>query len=177
MPSNIEVKARITDRDALIAAAKSVSGRPEKILHQTDTFFQVPNGRLKVRKLARDAGKLIYYERADQAGPKTSEYRLTPTSDPEGLRCTLARSLPMLGEVKKQRTVYFVGQTRIHIDRVDGLGDFVELEVMIQPNQTLEQGEEIALNLMAQLGITEADLIEVAYLDLLIQNGQAVPGT
>jgi predicted adenylyl cyclase CyaB len=177
MPSNVEVKARVQDRVALVAAAKSASGRPEKILHQIDTFFQVPRGRLKVRKLARDDGKLIFYERADQAGPKTSEYRLTPTSDPEGLKKTLAKTLPILGEVRKQRTVYFAGQTRIHIDKVDGLGDFVELEVMIQPNQTLEHAEEIALDLMARLGIVEADLVEVAYLDLLIQAGQAVPGS
>ena len=69
--------------------------------------------------------------------------------------------------VRKERRLFLVGQTRIHLDRVDNLGDFVELEVVMEPTQTMEDGVDIAYRLMEALGISERDLIDCAYIDLL----------
>ena len=79
----------------------------------------------------------------------------------------LAASLGVRGVVRKQRLLYLVGNTRIHLDQVEGLGDFLEFEVVLSENDTLEQGQSIATELMTKLGIEAADLIEGAYIDLL----------
>src|SRR5690606_26805963 len=100
------------------------------------------------------------------AGPKASTYVRTPTTDPAGLRFVLSAVLGELGEVRKQRTLYLVGQTRIHLDEVIGLGNFMELEVVLSDDQSEPEGEQIATDLMARLGIRPADLCDGAYLDL-----------
>jgi predicted adenylyl cyclase CyaB len=127
----------------------------------------VPNGRLKLRILGPAHGELILYERTDVAGPKTSTYHIAPTSEPEVLREILARVLPVRGVVRKRRWLYRVGQTRIHLDQVAELGEFVELEVVLRADQTAEAGAAIARDLMKRLDIAEAQLVEQAYVDLL----------
>ncbi|WP_137935726.1 class IV adenylate cyclase [Chitinivorax sp. B] len=168
MARNIEIKARVTDRAALLKHANVIAGQPAALLQQRDTFFLCQHGRLKLRVLQPGQGQLIHYHRADQQGPKLSDYRITDIDQPDALRNTLSMALGILGEVIKQRILYLVGQTRIHIDQVDGLGDFMELEVVLRDDQTAAEGEAIALALMQQLGIHADDLIEVAYLDLLL---------
>jgi predicted adenylyl cyclase CyaB len=110
---------------------------------------------------------VIYYERPESSGPKESRYTVHPTADPDGLRDVLAAALNIRGVVRKHRTVYLVGPTRVHLDRVEGLGEFVELEVVLQPEQDLAQGAATARELMAKLGIAPGQLIDRAYLDLL----------
>jgi len=121
--------------------------------------------------LAPQQGELIYYQRPDTAGPKTSFYVCTPTSDPDGLREVLTLAHGQMGRVRKQRLVYLVGRTRVHLDEVEGLGSFVELEVVLADDEPVEAGEVEAYRLMHALGIQECDLLEVSYLDLLNQAG------
>ena len=116
---------------------------------------------------APDHGELIYYQRADTAGPKTSNYLIARTPEPDTLRATLSAALGVRGVVRKERWLYLVGQTRIHLDQVEGLGAFLELEVVLGPDDTPEHGQVIAERLMQQLGVQPADLIDVAYIDLL----------
>lgn len=170
MPTNIEVKARVHDPDRLRQLAERISDTPVEVLHQEDTFFQTPHGRLKLRMLAPDAGELIYYERLDASGPKASRYILSHTSEPASLKTVLSAVLPVRGVVRKQRLLYMAGSTRIHIDQVERLGAFMELEVQLQPGQSLEEGQEIANSLLAQLEIHPSDLIQGAYMDMLEQN-------
>jgi len=167
MPVNIEVKARVDDFDALKARAASMSDGSLQVIPQEDTFFNTEMGRLKLRVQAPDAGYLIYYERPDQDGPKRSNYHLAKTDDPENLRTTLSLALGVRGVVRKTRYLYLVGQTRIHLDEVEGLGHFMELEVVMREGQSDAEGQAIAEDLMRRLGIREEALIEGAYMDLL----------
>ncbi len=167
MASNIEIKARVDDFDALKARAEVLSDKPLEIIPQEDTFFNTEVGRLKLRLLAPDLGQLIYYQRPDQDGPKRSDYHLAETRTPEDLKESLSLALGVRGVVKKTRYLYLVGQTRIHLDEVEELGDFMELEVVLHEGQSDTEGQVIAEGLMRKLGVREDALIEGAYIDLL----------
>jgi predicted adenylyl cyclase CyaB len=171
MSLNMEIKARVKHPAVLAAKAKVLSDRPEEVIHQEDTFFKVSKGRLKLRCFPDNKGELIYYERIDQAGPKQSDYTITRTHDPENLKSTLERTLGILGQVRKTRRLFMVGQTRIHVDEVENLGHFMELEVVMHPGQSPEAGIAIARDLMDKLEIRESDLVEKAYIDLLSEGG------
>ncbi|KAM6385893.1 adenylate cyclase CyaB-like isoform 1-T1 [Alca torda] len=88
-------------------------------------------------------------------------------------QAVLGQALGVLGVVRKERLLYLVGQTRVHLDHVEGLGDFLELEVVLTEEQTLEDGERVARQLMKELGIEEQDLISGAYMDLLLAKGES----
>ena len=174
MPANVEIKARIDSVDALLPLARALSDDAHpQLIHQDDTFFDVPHGRLKLRVFGDGSGELIHYHRPDADGPKRSDYVLAPVPEPESLRETLTRACGQLGRVRKERILVLVGPTRIHLDRVDGLGDFLELEVTLHDGQTEADGTVIAHGLMAQLGIQPSQLLSGAYLDLL--RAQRVP--
>jgi predicted adenylyl cyclase CyaB len=167
MARNVEVKARIESIDSILpqVAALADSGPVEII--QDDTFFVCPNGRLKLRVFFPDQGELIFYQRANQAEPKESFYIVYPTAFPDSLRETLSLAYSQVGRVRKKRILFLLGRTRIHLDRVEDLGDFFELEVVLKEGEDLEAGEAIAKDLMNKLGIFPNQLIEDAYIDLL----------
>ncbi len=167
MPRNIEIKARLEDVDgARKVAEKLAFARPERIV-QEDTFFNAPHGRLKLRTFGDGRGELIFYERPDDAGPKESAYSIHGTSQPDSLRALLERAFGVRGVVRKVRTLYMCGRTRIHLDEVEDLGDFLEHEVVLAPGESAEAGHVEAEKLLAALGIDSADLIDRAYIDLL----------
>ena len=167
MPANIEIKARARDFASLRQRAEALSDIPVQVIPQEDTFFHTPKGRLKLRQLAPQHGQLVFYERPDQDGPKRSNYHIYETSDPEGLKTALRLALGVRGVVRKRRFLYMVGQTRVHLDEVEGLGEFMELEVVLRPQQSDAEGQAIARDLMTRLGVQEQDLLEAAYMDLL----------
>ncbi len=169
MPTNIEIKARLTDFPRTVILAEKIGDTPREIIPQEDIFFVTPRGRLKLRIFSPQSGQLIYYERPDAEGPKASHYSLAPTDDPVSLKTVLAEAYGIRGIVRKERWLYLAGQTRIHLDQVEGLGAFLELEVVLRDGQPLAEGERIANELMAKLEIGEADLLEGAYMDLLEQ--------
>ncbi len=172
MARNIEIKARVPDPAALRARVAALAASGPKLLLQRDTFYHVPAGRLKLREFAGGTAELIYYERPDRLGPKTSVYSITSVPDAASMRELLNRCLGTLAVVAKSRELFLSGQTRIHLDNVEGLGAFVELEVVLAAGQTDAEGVQIASDLMARLGIRQADLVERAYVDLL-KNGPA----
>jgi predicted adenylyl cyclase CyaB len=171
MPTNIEIKARVRDMAELRRRAQSLSDKPVQVIPQEDTFFPTPKGRLKLRQLRPDFAQLVYYERPDQDGPKRSNYYIHETHDPEGLKIALRMALGVRGVVRKTRHLYLAGQTRIHLDEVEGLGQFMELEVVLCDGQTEAEGQAIAGDLMTRLGIQKDDLLEGAYMDLLEKGG------
>lgn len=169
MARNVEIKARIDSVDALVPRAAAIAtGGPERIV-QDDTFFPCPNGRLKLRAFDATSGQLIFYARPDRAGPKESFYILSPTASPDTLRDALTAAHGTIGRVRKVRTLFLVGRTRVHLDRVEGLGDFLELEVVLRDGEPTDAGVAQAHTLMARLGVAPDALIEGAYLDLLRQ--------
>jgi predicted adenylyl cyclase CyaB len=167
MPSNIEIKARARDFEEIRHHAESLSNTPVEVIPQEDIFFNTEKGRLKLRVQALNLGQLIYYTRPDQKGPKRSEYHICETSDPENLRRVLELAYGIRGVVRKIRYLYLVGQTRVHLDDVEGLGQFMELEVVMREGQTDAEGQAIAEDLMSRLGVERGDLLEGAYMDLL----------
>jgi len=171
MPRNVEIKARVRDVSAVQARAEALSDAPAVALEQEDTFFNVPDGRLKLRVFPDGKGELIAYRRPDAVGPKTSEYFVYRTAHPETLKTLLMCALGIRGVVRKRRLLYLVGQTRIHLDEVEGLGAFLELEVVLADDQPEAEGEAVARRLLADLGIRDEDLMSGAYIDLLERKG------
>lgn len=172
MGRNIEIKARAPDLEAVEARARAIATRGPEDIFQDDTFFHCAQGRLKLRDFGDGHGELIHYARADGAGPKVSDYSITPVADPDALRVTLARACGVLGRVVKRRRLYLADRTRIHLDRVADLGAFVELEVVLRDGESAQEGQAVARDLMATLGIEDRQLITGAYLDLLQPGGR-----
>ncbi|XP_076116156.1 uncharacterized protein LOC143083749 [Mytilus galloprovincialis] len=170
MPSNVEIKAHLKDLAGVCKVAEQICTEGPTILQQEDTFFTVDKGRLKLRKIEGKTAQLIFYDRPDQTGPKFSDYNITEVANPDSLKETLGKCLGIKGEVKKTRTLYMVGQTRVHIDKVHNLndGDFMELEVVMKEGQTVDEGQRIADDLMNKLGISKSDLISGAYIDMIL---------
>ncbi len=169
MPRNIEIKASVDDVAAVTARAATLADSGPTEIFQDDTFFACPNGRMKLRAFSAEKGELIFYQRPDQTGPKESFYVIAPTSCPDELRDALARGYGVIGRVRKRRTLFLAGRTRIHLDRVEGLGDFLELEVVLAENESAEAGRAVAQDLLQKLGVGTEQLVARAYVDLLAQ--------
>ncbi len=169
MPRNIEIKARIDSVDRVAAIAATLADRGPIDIAQDDTFFRCNDSadRLKLRTFAHDRAELIFYRRANSAGPKESFYLITPCSTPDVLRESLTLAWGQAGRVRKQRRLFIVGRTRVHLDRVEGLGEFLELEVVLEEGESAEAGTAEAHALMARLGVGADQLVQGAYVDLL----------
>jgi adenylate cyclase class IV len=172
MRRNVEIKARIESVESLLPRVAAISDRGPFEIDQDDTFFLCPNGRLKLRAFSSAEGELIFYHRADSAGPKESFYVLSPTSSPDSLRDLLSLACGQAGRVRKHRTLFLAGRTRIHLDRVEGLGHFLELEVVLEDDEPALEGARVAEALLENLGIPRSQLVEGAYLDLLGRAGE-----
>ncbi|CAG9574905.1 unnamed protein product [Danaus chrysippus] len=169
---NVEIKAVVHDMEKICKIAEELSGGPPEIIHQDDTFYKTNNGRLKMRIYADKSATLVRYSRSDVSGPKLSDYDLLEFSNNETetikqLDDILRKCMGARGRVVKERKLYMVGQTRVHIDKVEDLGDFMEIEVVLCPEQTLEEGQDIAKDIQTKLGVRDEDLIQCAYVDLL----------
>lgn len=174
MPTNVEIKARVRDLPRLRARVREVAGERQALLQQEDIFFCAPRGRLKLRHVAQGTAELIHYARADARGPKASLYRIAPVAAPDALRGVLAAALGERGVVRKRRELHMAGRTRIHLDEVEGLGAFLELEVVLQSGETTAEGEAVAQALISDLQVDPADFVAAAYIDLLAL--QEAPG-
>ena len=166
---NIEIKARCANPDKI----KNILANQEaKFIgedHQIDTYFIVPNGRLKLRE-GNIENALIHYQRENQSGPKQSDVLLYKAEPNPSLKAVLAKALGILGVVDKMRAIYFIGNVKFHVDQVKTLGSFVEIEAIdkdgsIGREKLLEQCNAY----MDLLGIKESDLVEVSYSDLIMK--------
>jgi predicted adenylyl cyclase CyaB len=171
MSRNIEIKARIESVEACVAKIAAVADEGPTDIAQDDTFFRCDTGRLKLRAFSDATGELIYYRRANQYGPKESFYVRSPTSSPDSLRECLSLAYGQVGRVRKHRKLYLAGRTRIHLDAVEQLGHFLELEVVLADDERAEVGVREARVLMEKLGIEARHLIDDAYVDLLARQG------
>ena len=167
MSRNIEIKARIESVESLLPlVAKIADHGPTEIL-QNDTFFYCPNGRLKLRTFSDHEGQLIFYKRPDISGPKESSYIVSPTTSPDTLRHMLTLAYGKWGWVRKHRTLFLVERTRVHLDKVEGLGAFLELEVVLEEGEPSEAGVSVVYELLEKFAISHHQLIEESYVDLL----------
>lgn len=167
MASNIELKARVEDPADLREKALALKPHEVFVLEQVDTFFHCKTGRLKLRQFADGSAELIAYERSDVQGARQSTYFRTPTADGEGLLKALTTSLGVKTVVRKRREVMLVGQSRIHLDQVESLGDFMEIEVVLEPDQPASDGQAILDGLSQSLGIHADHCIAGGYADFI----------
>jgi predicted adenylyl cyclase CyaB len=171
---NIEIKARIESIEALTSKVAALADEGPIEIMQDDTFFRCDAGRLKLRVFSDGNGELIFYRRPNQLGPKESFYVRSPTSAPDSLRESLRLAYGEVGRVRKHRTLFLVGRTRVHLDKVDGLGHFLELEVVLDGDESADDGVREARKLMDQVGVRSDQLVEDAYIDLLrTQRGES----
>ena len=167
MARNIEIKAWIESVGLLQLRIAAIADQGPTEMLQEDTFFSCPNGKLKLRTFSDTAGQLIFYQRPNQTGPKESLYVISPTAAPGLLRDALTLACGQAGRVCKHRTVFMVGRTRVHLDKIEGLGHFLELEVILAQGEPAEAGIAITYELLERLGISLQQLIGESYVDLL----------
>jgi predicted adenylyl cyclase CyaB len=166
MGRNVEIKAKIADAAGLAARLSELEAESLGTLDQTDSFFAAASGRLKLRECAGREAELIHYHRDDATAPRESNYEIAPVAEPERLKALLGAALGLLGVVRKRRRLYMMGQTRVHLDSVESLGEYMELEVVLREGQTSAEGRDIARSLQKTLGIADNDLVARAYFDL-----------
>jgi len=164
----VEIKARCRQVQRVREYLRSHGADMRGIDHQTDTYFRVRRGRLKLRE-GRIENALIYYERADQESAKQSDILLTETPPGSALKAQLTQALGVLVVVKKQREIAFINNVKFHIDNVEGLGHFVEIEAIdrggaLNREQLLAQCQSF----QAELGVQPHDLVAESYSDLLL---------
>ncbi len=168
MHLNIEIKARCEKQEKIRQILLDRKADFRGTDHQIDTYFEAPKGRLKLRQGSIE-NNLIHYERADQTGPKASEVHLYACGDSEALKATLTAALEIKVAVDKQREIYFIDNVKFHLDRVEQLGTFVEIEAIDSDGSIgrarLNEQCNYYLNLF---GIEEKDLLQNSYSDMLL---------
>ena len=166
--ANIEVKLRCPDLRAARAAALRLGARPHAEELQVDTYFTTRSGRLKLREIDGARAELIPYLRADAEGARRSDYRVIPVADGEGTRRLLAELLGVHRVVRKRREVLLWRNVRIHLDRVESLGDFLELEAVFDGSAESEAEQRSAVaRLLRELGLADEPCIAGSYESLL----------
>ncbi|XP_023167713.1 uncharacterized protein LOC111597316 [Drosophila hydei] len=176
---NVEIKARIpggpSEFERRLAIARQLTNSDGELIIQRDVFFNSPKGgRLKLRYLEPPArSQLVYYDRPDVAGPKLSKYNKIDVDEPSVLEKMLGQSNGALGVLAKRRLLFLHEQTRIHMDDVQDLGHFMEFEVCLRPEQTLQQGQAIAEQLSRTFDIAADDLMTGSYFDALNKGGDS----
>ncbi len=168
MPANLELKARCPDLAAARARTEALATGWLGVDRQVDTYFRAPGGRLKLRESSLSGGQLIPYLRPDQQRARRSDYVVIPLPEPERTKALLTQVLGVHRVVSKRREIALYQNVRIHLDRVDGLGDFVELEAVWDGSEAgeAEQVAKVAY-LREQLGIADAALVSLSYEGLL----------
>lgn len=163
---NIELKAQLPDRSLALEACLKIAAMPRGDIHQVDTYFRVPHGRLKLRVAHPGVTELVYYHRPDVAGAKGCDYRLEPAS--AGVGDLLGEALGVLATVDKVRTLYLWENVRIHLDEVTDLGAFIEFEAVQERGVDDQTGYDKLAFLIDVFGIEEQDHLQYSYLDMAL---------
>jgi len=163
---NVELKALDPDPARSLAVCRELGAEDKGVLRQRDTYFRARSGRLKLREEEGAGAVLIQYDRPDEAVARESRYRLTRVEDPDDLRASLDAALGTLVVVDKERHLFLWDGVRIHLDTVQGLGSFVELEGVAPPDSDLGPEREKVARLQRDLGI--AEVLTDSYSDRLL---------
>lgn len=163
---NVEIKARCAEPGRVRTVLRERNAKFGGIDQQVDTYFHVAHGRLKLRE-GKIENALIYYQRPNEAGPKTSDVLLSAASP--GLKQILAGALGVLVAVEKRREIYYLENVKIHVDQVEGLGNFAEIEAAGDENADRRALLAQCREMMVAFGIREQDLVAESYSDLLMK--------
>jgi adenylate cyclase, class 2 len=167
---NVEIKAKCFYPEKVEAFLFANDAKFIGLDHQKDTYFNVPNGRLKLRQ-GNIENNLIFYNRPNQTGPKQSDFSLLPVADGKATEAVLTKALGIKVIVEKKRKIFYIANVKLHLDEVPGLGNFVEIEAGNKDyrNLTVEQLNQQCAYYMQAFEIAEADLINHSYSDMLLQ--------
>ena len=169
---NVEIKAKCDNANRIRSWLKRNNADFKGIDEQTDTYFKVTNGRLKLREGIIE-NNLIYYERPDQSGPKHSQFNLVKIEDAAGLKEILKKSIGVMVIVKKRREIFYIKNVKFHLDEVPGLGSFVEIEAgNILHDLDADQLRAQCDFYMNEFEIKAEDLVELSYSDMLLNTGK-----
>ena len=171
---NVEIKARSHSPESVRKYLRDHEADFKGVDEQADTYFNVSNGRLKLRE-GNIENNLIYYNRNNQAGPKTSDFDLVKIEDAKAIKEVLEKSLGIKMIVKKKREIYYIDNVKFHIDEVPGLGSFIEIEAgNILANKTQAELLEQCNYYLQEFGIRDEDLVAVSYSDLMIHTNELI---
>lgn len=162
---NLELKAPLVDLAHAREVAERLGCEPGGLLVQVDTYFQAPNGRLKLREINGVEAQLIAYDRPEDQAQRWSRFRVVAVGDPAGMKVLLGESLGLRGTVEKRRHLYLWNDCRIHLDEVAELGTFLEFEVLSRGDDGSDRDRMETL--MQHFGVQAADAIRASYSDLL----------
>jgi predicted adenylyl cyclase CyaB len=164
---NVEIKARCHDPERIRNILHEHNADFKGTDHQVDTYFDVPEGRLKLRQGSIEQN-IIYYRRPDSPSPKSSDINLVPAEHPDELHQLLSNALNVKVVVDKRREIYFIDNVKFHIDDVEELGQFVEIEA-IDNDGSLDEAhlQEQCQYYMNLFEITDDQLIAHSYSDML----------
>ena len=173
--TNVELKAWDPDPDASAARCLALGAEDRGVLHQRDTYFAVRRGRLKLREQGQSDDQLVAYRRPDATEPVESAYMLVPVGDPDALREALDAVLGIIVVVVKRRRLFMWENVRIHLDEVEGLGTFLELEALVgEAEGGLGAARDKVSRLRAELAVKDGALVSAGYSDLLLDGPQAL---
>ena len=164
---NIELKARLASFDAARPIASSLADRRLPDQHQIDTYFNCRNGRLKLREIVGERAELIAYDRPDELACKASHYYLLPVADAEQCKQALTLTLGLRCVVAKRREIYLHRDVRIHLDRVESLGAFLEFEAVLDEQHGEAAARELLAVLRQRFAITDDALLEQSYGEMI----------
>lgn len=164
---NLELKARCADLAAVRSIVRQLCGSGAQLELQTDTYFQVPNGRLKLREIQGQPAVLIAYQRRNQSELRASDYHLVPVSEPALMKTALTGALGLRGVVTKRREIYFWYNVRIHLDEVQNLGTYIEFEAVLGPAEGDAVSRQRLDELVKMLRLQASQFVGGSYSDLL----------
>jgi adenylate cyclase class 2 len=163
---NLEAKFKLNDLERAQRQAEAIGYRYTASLEQRDTFFRVGHGKLKLRE-EQSGARLIFYGREDSGELKVSNYEIVPIPEPEKFRTMMTQALGTISTVKKTRILMMRDHIRLHLDRVEGLGEFGEIEAVLSEEATLERSRPAVDLLLTALGIRPDNLIAISYFEMM----------
>lgn len=166
---NLELKARLGNLDAARTVARTVATSRLSPQHQIDTYFHCRQGRLKLRQIDGLSAQLVSYARADEPGPKVSDYLLVPVSNPESLKAALTTTLGVRCVVEKHRDIFLYQNVRIHLDEVKDLGSFLEFEAVLGHGVDDATGQSQLDYLAREFSLARGDLLSGSYSDMVTE--------
>jgi predicted adenylyl cyclase CyaB len=166
MPDNVELKARYPDHDQAQRILRELGARPGGTERQIDTYFEVKNGRLKLREIEGRDSELIYYRRVEDGSRRECRYLLYRHPPCETLKELLASALEVLCTVRKTREVYHLGEVKFNLDDVVDLGRFIEFEVRADASG-VEGAQKKLVELRGRFGVGEEQVVLCSYSDMV----------
>jgi predicted adenylyl cyclase CyaB len=163
---NLEAKFKLDDLERARRQAEAIGYRYTATLEQRDTFFRVREGKLKLRE-EQSGARLIFYGREDSGELKVSNYEMVAVAEPEKFRAMMTQALGTIATVRKTRILMMREHIRCHLDRVEGLGEFGEIEAVLSEEATLERSRPAVDQLLSALGIEPDNLIAISYFEMM----------